>query len=155
MNTESPSQPEWRPSFLRLLLWDTLPFVFGTALAQVLLALFRHSPADARDLLLYPCLVGLVGTAFALHDLRSGQYVLRATDTLLLFPARQRARHCSVPISGLTVPALSLIARAVRFGLSIRLTGTDGSYLTLQPSRYPPAARASLLSYLEAHHSAA
>jgi hypothetical protein len=155
MNAESPSQPEWRPSFWRLLLWDTLPFVFGTALAQVLVAHFRHRPVDARDLLLYPCLVGLIGVAFALYNVSSGQYVLRATDTLLLFPARPNARHGSVPIRGLTVPALSLMARAVRFGLTIRLTNIDGSYLAMQPSRYPPVERVRLLTYLEAHQAAA
>ncbi len=155
MNTEPPSLPEWRPSFARLLLWDTVPFVFGTALAQVLVAHLRHRPVDARDLLLYPCLVGLVGVAFAFHDLSSGQYVLRATDTMLLFPARPNARHCSVPLRGLTVPALSLVARAVRFGLTIRLTNNDRSYPAMQPSRYPPAERARLLTFLEAHQSAA
>jgi hypothetical protein len=155
MNTESPSPPEWRPSFIRLLLRDTLPFVCGTALAQVLVAHFRHRPVDARDVLLYSCLVGLIGVAFALHDVHSGQYVLRATDTLLLFPARPNARHSSVPLKGLIVPAQSLIARAVRFGLTIRLTNTDGSYLALQPYRYPPAERLGLLTHLESHHSAA
>ena len=155
MNTELPSQPEWRPSFLRILLWDTLPFVCGTALAQVLGAHSRHRPVDVRDLLLYPCLVGFIGVAFALHDLTSGQYILRATDALLLFPARPNARHCSVPIKGLTVPALSLMARAGRFGLTIRLTNNDGSYLAMQPCRYPPAARVSLLTHLAAHQTAA